>query len=172
MALYEYAAYGEINPNNVLFGAAAGGASSLIGAVVANRFPSVADDTINLGKIDSPDADTVVKSTVKDEAVINLEGQDLEALKTVLPIVMKNKATIIDTLEYKMADANGELLGEGFTNVKENKLWYKGYNTPFIFHEEGTYTFKVKQAMRKFNQVNGVDKLDGVTEVGFRIENE
>lgn len=83
-----------------------------------------------------------------------------------------NGKTIIDTLEYKMADANGELLGEGFTNVKENKLWYKGYNTPFIFHEEGTYTFKVKQAMRKFNQVNGVDKLDGVTEVGFRIENE
>ena len=103
MALYEYAAYGEINPNNVLFGAAAGGASSLIGAVVANRFPSVADDTINLGKIDSPDADTVVKSTVKDEAVINLEGQDLEALKTVLPIVMKNKATIIDNLEPTLA---------------------------------------------------------------------
>ena len=53
-----------------------------------------------------------------------------------------NGKTIIDTLEYKMADANGELLGEGFTNVKENKLWYKGYNKHFIFHEEGTYTLK------------------------------
>ncbi|MBT8246031.1 MAG: gliding motility lipoprotein GldH [Winogradskyella sp.] len=81
-----------------------------------------------------------------------------------------NGKTIIDTLEYKMAEPNGELLGTGFTDVKENKLWYKGYNNPFSFNEAGMYTFKVQHAMRKFNQVNGVSNLKGITEVGFRVE--
>ncbi len=83
-----------------------------------------------------------------------------------------NGKIVIDTLEYKMAAPNGELLGEGFTDVKESKLWYKGYKQPFIFKEPGAYTFKVEQAMRKFGQVNGVDNLEGITEVGFRVENK
>lgn len=83
-----------------------------------------------------------------------------------------NGKTYIDTLEYKMAEPNGELLGEGFTDVKENKLWYKGYKIPFKFTETGNYTFKVQQAMRKYGAVEGVDDLEGITEVGFRIENK
>lgn len=83
-----------------------------------------------------------------------------------------NGKTIVDTLEYKMATANGELMGQGFTDVKESKLWYKGYKQPFIFNESGEYTFKVEQAIRKFGKVNGVDYLEGITEVGFRVENK
>ena len=82
-----------------------------------------------------------------------------------------NGKTFIDTLEYKMAAPDGTLLGEGFSDIKDNKLWYKGYKTPFVFNESGTYTFKVQQAMRKFGDVNGVDDLEGITEVGFRVEN-
>ncbi|MFD1062508.1 gliding motility lipoprotein GldH [Winogradskyella litorisediminis] len=82
-----------------------------------------------------------------------------------------NGKTFIDTLEYKMAAPNGELLGRGFTDLKENKLWYKGHKTPFKFTEIGTYTFKVQHAMRKFGEVDGLDNLEGVTEVGFRVEN-
>ena len=33
-----------------------------------------------------------------------------------------NGKAIIDTLEYKMAKPNGELLGSGFSDIKENKL--------------------------------------------------
>lgn len=83
-----------------------------------------------------------------------------------------NGKTIIDTLEYKMAAPNGELLGEGFTDVKENKLWYKGYRAPFKFTEAGIYIFRVQQAMRKYGDVKGVEDLEGITEVGFRIENK
>ena len=83
-----------------------------------------------------------------------------------------NGKTLIDTLEYKMAEPDGKLLGEGFTDVKENKLWYKGYKSPFIFKESGTYTFRVKHAMRAYGEVEGLDDLDGVTEVGFRVENK
>lgn len=79
--------------------------------------------------------------------------------------------TITDTLEYQMAKPNGELLGEGFTDIKENKLWYKGYDQPFKFEEVGDYKIKIQQAMRNNGDINGVDNLEGITDVGFRIEN-
>lgn len=75
-----------------------------------------------------------------------------------------------DTLEYKMADPNGKLLGKGFTDVKENKLWYKGFDRPFVFNESGEYKIKIQHAMRKNGQVNGIDNLEGITDIGFRIE--
>lgn len=80
--------------------------------------------------------------------------------------------TLKDTLEYQMAKPNGELLGHGFTDIKESKLWYKGYETPFVFNEKGTYKIQIQHAMRNNGQVNGVDKLNGITDVGFRIESK
>lgn len=75
-----------------------------------------------------------------------------------------------DTLEYKMAQANGAFLGTGFSDVKENKLWYKGYETPFVFSENGEYKVTIQQAMRESGKVRGVENLEGITDVGFRIE--
>jgi len=81
-----------------------------------------------------------------------------------------NGKVVKDTLEYKMAAPNGELLGTGFSDLKENKLWYKGFKNPFVFKEEGGYTVNIQHAMRKNGVVNGVEKLQGITEVGFRVE--
>tara|TARA_B110000967_G_C18801673_1_gene518808 strand:+ start:320 stop:817 length:498 start_codon:yes stop_codon:yes gene_type:complete len=75
-----------------------------------------------------------------------------------------------DTLEYLMAKPNGELLGTGFTSVKEHKLWFKGYDTSFVFSEQGTYKIQIQQAMRHRGDPNGVAQLDGVIDVGFSIE--
>ena len=75
--------------------------------------------------------------------------------------------TIKDTLEYRMAEPNGELLGEGFGDVKENKLWYKEH---VVFKESGDYVVNIQHAMRENGKVNGVVNLEGVTDVGFRIE--
>lgn len=75
--------------------------------------------------------------------------------------------TIKDTLEYQMAKPNGELMGEGFTDIKENKLWYK---EGVIFDEVGEYKITIQHAMRNNGEVNGVDNLEGITDVGFRIE--
>jgi gliding motility-associated lipoprotein GldH len=69
-----------------------------------------------------------------------------------------------------MADPNGKLLGTGFTDVKENKLWYKGFVKPFIFNESGEYKIKIQHAMRQNGQVNGIENLEGITDIGFRIE--
>ena len=77
---------------------------------------------------------------------------------------------VADTLLYRMAAADGSFLGDGFTDVKENKLWYKGYEEPFVFDESGTYTVTIQQAMREQGAVNGISDLEGVLDVGFRIE--
>ncbi|WP_372918387.1 gliding motility lipoprotein GldH [Salegentibacter sp.] len=75
---------------------------------------------------------------------------------------------ITDTLEYEMAAPSGEWLGKGFGDVKENKFWYKGN---VRFDEPGDYQVDIKHAMRKNGEVNGIDNLEGITHVGFRIEN-
>ena len=75
-----------------------------------------------------------------------------------------------DTLEYRMAAADGTLLGEGFTDIKENKLVYKGMNSSFVFSEEGEYEVRVEHAMRENGEVKGIQNLNGIIDVGFRIE--
>lgn len=77
-----------------------------------------------------------------------------------------NKVTKVDTLEYQMANPDGSLLGDGFTDVKDNKLFYKEKVT----FKEGLYKVHIRQAIRQTGKVVGVQKLDGITEVGFRIE--
>jgi len=72
-----------------------------------------------------------------------------------------------DTLEYLMANPDGTLMGDGFSDIKESRLWYK---EKIKFPKAGKYTVKIQQAVRQAGMVPGVQELDGVTEVGFRIE--
>jgi len=74
---------------------------------------------------------------------------------------------IIDTLEYDMADKSGKFLGTGFSEIKENKLFYKENIT---FPISGNYSISIAQAMRKSNEIDGIIDLKGITDVGFRIE--
>jgi gliding motility-associated lipoprotein GldH len=73
----------------------------------------------------------------------------------------------IDTLQYLMANPDGTLLGEGITNTKHNKLWFK---ENFKFSKSGKYTLLIEQANRETGSAKGVDALEGITEIGFRIE--
>ena len=91
-------------------------------------------------------------------------------LYLIVEMVYPHGKTTKDTLEYLMAKPNGELLGKGTTDIKENKLWYKGHENPFVFKESGDYKINIQHAMRNNGDVNGVDKLEGITDVGFRIE--
>lgn len=77
------------------------------------------------------------------------------------------KLVKVDTLEYPMANPDGSLMGEGFSDIKESKLWYK---ENVRFPKAGKYTVTVQQAVRKGGEVPGVEELDGVTDVGLRIE--
>ncbi len=78
-----------------------------------------------------------------------------------------NGKVITDTLEYRMAAPDGEWLGTGFSELKENKLWYK---EKVKFKEQGQYTITLQHAMRKNGEVNGITSLEGITDIGFRIE--
>ena len=78
-----------------------------------------------------------------------------------------NGKVIKDTLEYKMTKPNGEFLGTGFSDVKENKLWYK---ENVVFQEAGEYQFDIQHAMRENGKVQGIVNLEGITDVGLRIE--
>lgn len=80
-----------------------------------------------------------------------------------------NGKKIVDTLEYEMTDVSGKFLGKGFTDIKENKLFYK---ENVVFLMSGDYSLTVSQAMRKNNEVDGIKMLDGIIDVGFRIEKE
>jgi gliding motility-associated lipoprotein GldH len=78
-----------------------------------------------------------------------------------------SKLVKVDTLEYPMANPDGTLMGEGFTDIKESKLWYQ---EKVRFAKPGKYTVSIQHAVRKGGEVPGVNELDGVTDVGFRIE--
>ncbi|PKA82872.1 protein involved in gliding motility GldH [Ulvibacter sp. MAR_2010_11] len=75
--------------------------------------------------------------------------------------------TLVDTLEYRMATPDGTWLGEGIGSVKENKLWYK---EKVSFFEEGNYNITITHAVRNNGDVEGVTQLDGITDVGYSIE--
>ncbi|MGZ0015412.1 gliding motility lipoprotein GldH [Yeosuana sp. AK3] len=85
----------------------------------------------------------------------------------IVEMVFPHGKTIKDTLEYRMADPGGKFLGSGIMDVKENKLWYK---ENVIFSESGDYTVNIQHAMRENGKVNGVEALEGITDIGFRIE--
>lgn len=74
---------------------------------------------------------------------------------------------VVDTLEYEMTDKNGRFLGDGLSEKKENKLFYKEAS---IFPSSGNYKLTIQQAMRRNGSVDGVQELKGITDVGFRIE--
>lgn len=72
-----------------------------------------------------------------------------------------------DTLEYLMANPDGSLMGEGFSDIKESKLWYQ---EGFVFNKKGKYNISISQAVRETGDINGIQDLKGITDLGFRIE--
>ncbi len=75
--------------------------------------------------------------------------------------------TVRDTLEYEMAQPDGQWLGKGYGSLKENKLWFK---ENIVFPSSGVYTLQLSQAMRKNGNIDGIEHLEGITDVGYQIE--
>ena len=75
--------------------------------------------------------------------------------------------TKVDTLQYQMTNPDGSLLGDGFSDIKESKLFYK---ESLRFDTIGDYKVKIQQAVRQTGKIEGIQALQGITEVGFRIE--
>lgn len=111
-------------------------------------------------------ADTLSRNNI----YVNLRNNkdyEYSNLFLIVGIDFPNNTSIIDTLEYEMADAQGKFLGSGLTDLKENKLEYK---TNVIFPLTGEYNINVQQAMRKSGEIDGITLLNGITDVGISIE--
>lgn len=85
----------------------------------------------------------------------------------IVSLEQPNKQIKVDTLEYQMTNPDGTLLGEGFTDIKENKLFYKD---KVSFTQKGLYKIHIKHALRQTGKIEGVTSLNGISDVGFRIE--
>jgi gliding motility-associated lipoprotein GldH len=111
------------------------------------------------------------KDTIsKNDIFIHLRNNkdyDFNNIYLIVGIKFPNEYRIIDTLQYKMTDEKGVFLGTGFTDIKENKLEYK---TNIIFPQPGKYQFTIEQAMRKLGEIDGVENLNGITDVGLEID--
>ncbi|ARV07226.1 gliding motility lipoprotein GldH [Polaribacter sp. SA4-10] len=113
----------------------------------------------------------VVKDTVSPKNLfINIRNNNeysYSNLYLITALSFPNGTIIVDTLQYEMADSKGRFLGEGFTEIKENKLFYKEKK---IFPVSGTYRLNIRQAMRKNGEINPIPFLEGIIDVGFSIE--
>ncbi len=76
---------------------------------------------------------------------------------------------VTDTLEYEMATPQGKFLGTGYSDVYENKLWYK---EGVRFRESGTYLLTLRHVMRKNGSVDGIAQLEGILDIGYSIEKQ
>ena len=113
-----------------------------------------------------PKIDTLKKYNL----FINLRANDdykFNNLFLIVSMEQPNGVTKVDTLEYEMADVDGALLGDGFSDIKESKLYYKE-NLKFKASENNK--IHIKHAVRQTGKIVGVQDLEGITEVGFRIE--
>ena len=113
-----------------------------------------------------PKMDTLKKYNL----FINLRANDnykFNNLFLIVSLEQPNGLTKVDTLEYEMADVDGTLLGEGFSDIKESKLYYK---ESVKFKASENNKIHIKQAVRQTGKIVGVENLEGITEVGFRVE--
>jgi len=112
-----------------------------------------------------------VKDTILPKNLfINIRNNneyEFSNLYLITTLKFPNNSLVIDTLQYEMADAFGKFLGNGFSEIKENKLLYKERK---IFPLSGKYVFKIRHAMRKNGAINAIESLIGIQDVGFSIE--
>ncbi|UQB68133.1 gliding motility lipoprotein GldH [Epilithonimonas zeae] len=82
-------------------------------------------------------------------------------LRLIATVEHNKKAISTDTLNYVLAKPNGEWLGTGFGDTKETLFQYK---LNYKFPQNGNYSVKVVQAMRK-------NILPGIEDLGIKIQN-
>lgn len=111
--------------------------------------------------------DTISKKNVFIN-IRNNKTYEFSSIFLIAKIEFPKGLRVIDTLEYEMADAQGKWLGTGYTNIKENKLFYK---ENVIFKDTGVYKFSIQQVTRSIHDIEGKNPLQGITDVGLSIEN-
>jgi len=148
----------------------------IVVAFVSCDSNSVFDQYISLKKnswslADSLDFKVQISDTLsRNNVFINIRNNkeyQFSNLYLITHVDFPNGKKIVDTLQYEMTDKNGKFLGNGISEIKHSKLLLK---ENIIFPISGQYSFSIWQAMRKNGKVNGVSQLQGISDVGLRIE--
>jgi gliding motility-associated lipoprotein GldH len=111
---------------------------------------------------------SVLNETPKDIFIWLRNNAEYEFSNIFLIASLKvnNEIMIQDTLEYAMTSPDGRWLGKGFTELKENKLWWK---EGLVIPQQGKVQIEIAQAMRNNGKAEGVSKLGGIVSVGISI---
>ena len=70
--------------------------------------------------------------------------------------------TLVDTVEFTLAEKSGRWKGSGIGDLYDSRFLYR---QQVFFSEEGEYTFSIQHGMR-------ADVLKGIHDVGIRIEKQ
>ena len=100
---------------------------------------------------------TITDTISKNNLFLNLRNNkdyEFSNLFIIAQISFPDESRVIDTLEYEMTDKVGNFLGSGYTDIKENKLFYK---ENVRFNQKGLYSVKIEQAMRKIGNIQALD---------------
>jgi gliding motility-associated lipoprotein GldH len=73
-----------------------------------------------------------------------------------------DSTALIDTFEFTLADQTGKWLGHGFGGVKTNEMLFK---RNVYFPVPGNYGLQIQHGMRG-------KLLEGITEIGYRLEKQ
>lgn len=128
--------------------------------------PDAAWHKDSIVKFNVPSTDSLSKNNIYIQ-LRNNKDYNFSNLFLIVGIEFPNHYQIVDTLEYEMTSPEGRYLGTGMTDIKENILEYK---TNVTFPVSGIYQFSIQHAMRKTRNIEGLEFLDGITDVGLQIE--
>ena len=86
-------------------------------------------------------------------------------------IAVTNSNGIIsrDTIEYKVTDNFGKFIGSKMINIYELSLLHK---KGIQLMPKENYFINVEHAMRNTDETVGVERLEGVLDVGYKLEKE
>ena len=87
----------------------------------------------------------------------------------IITVTNSNGTILRDTIEYKVADNFGKFIGSKMINIYELSLLHK---KGIQLMPKENYFINVEHAMRNADETVGVERLEGVLDVGYKFEKE
>ena len=87
----------------------------------------------------------------------------------IITVTNSNGTILRDTIEYKVADNFGKFIGSKMINIYELSLLHK---KGIQLMPKENYFINVEHAMRNADETVGVERLEGVLDVGYKLEKQ
>ena len=87
----------------------------------------------------------------------------------IITVTNSNGTILKDTIEYKVADNFGKFIGSKMINIYELSLLHK---KGIQLMPKENYFINVEHAMRNADETVGVERLEGVLDVGYKLEKQ